>query len=257
MKLIASSLVLLFGISSVLGQVGPSAGASGNPQQGAGAPGMPPALSGPLAEIFADHESYSAELMVEIEPEPLADPMRLPGKVFFLEGKTRFEQDLTRATGLPLPEEAKAQLKKMGMAEMAVISDTETETSYLIYPQLKSYVEMPVPDEAIGEPEREFKVEKTEIGKETVNGHATMKTEVSITPEGQEPLEATVWYATDLKNFPVQIQTVQKGHRLTMQFREVDLGKPDADLFEPPSDFKRYENVMELMQETMMKQFDQ
>ena len=40
---------------------------------------------------------------------------------------------------------------------------------------------------------------------------------------------------------------------MTMSFTEVKLAKPEAKLFEAPSDLKRYDNMMTLMQEEMMK----
>jgi len=75
-----------------------------------------------------------------------------------------------------------------------------------------------------------------------------------ITDGEKSQFEATVWNATDLKNFPVKIQhTPPQGQETTMVFRDIKLSKPDAKLFEPPSDFKKYAGVQELMQQEMMK----
>ena len=64
--------------------------------------------------------------------------------------------------------------------------------------------------------------------------------------------EATVWNATDLKKFPVKIETTEQGQAVTMLFKDVKLSKPEANLFDPPSDLKYY-SMMSLMQQEMMK----
>jgi hypothetical protein len=65
--------------------------------------------------------------------------------------------------------------------------------------------------------------------------------------------ESTVWNATDLKKFPVEIQTTESGGDVTMLFKNVSLTKPAASLFDPPADFKKYDNIQQLMQQEMMK----
>ena len=64
----------------------------------------------------------------------------------------------------------------------------------------------------------DFKVEMTEIGKETVDGHPCVKNKVVVTDKENKKHESTVWNATDLKNFPIKIQTQEQGGNATMLF---------------------------------------
>ena len=55
------------------------------------------------------------------------------------------------------------------------------------------------------------------------------------------------------KKFPVKIETTEQGQAVTMLFKDVKLSKPEANLFDPPSDLKKYDSMMSLMQQEMVK----
>jgi hypothetical protein len=74
-----------------------------------------------------------------------------------------------------------------------------------------------------------------------------------ITDDKGEKHEMTVWNATDLKNFPVKIETDENGRNTTIAFSNIKTGKPESALFEPPASFKKYTNQREMMQQEMMK----
>ncbi|MBC8001795.1 MAG: hypothetical protein H7X97_04325 [Opitutaceae bacterium] len=130
------------------------------------------------------------------------------------------------------------------------ITTPAQKTILMIYPNLKSYAEMPVPDQGAGS-EKEPKIEKTEIGKETVDGRATVKNKVVITDGAGKATEMTVWNAPDLKDFPVKIEMVERGNQITIVYKDIKSGKPEAKLFEAPADFKKYGSPQELMMEAM------
>ena len=89
--------------------------------------------------------------------------------------------------------------------------------------------------------------------KETVGGHASEKTKVTVTGEKGEKHDAVVWYATDLKEFPVQMQMTQDKSTVTMLYRDVQLAKPDAALFEAPNGYTRHTSIEQLMQSAMAR----
>ena len=98
-----------------------------------------------------------------------------------------------------------------------------------------------------------YKVETTELGKDTVDGHPCVKTKFIVTDDQGNKHESVVWNATDLKKFPVKIETVQQGQTMTILFKDVILAKPDAGLFEPPSSYTKYDSMQTMMREQMMK----
>jgi len=60
-----------------------------------------------------------------------------------------------------------------------------------------------------------------------------------------------------LKDFPVKIQTADGGAQVSMIFRDVKLSKPDSSQFDPPTNFKKYDDMMTMMQQGMMKRFSE
>ena len=122
----------------------------------------------------------------------------------------------------------------------------------MIYLGLQAYTEMPIQDPDAVKPESDFKTDVTDLGKETVDGRACVKNKIIVTDKEWKKHEATVWNVTDLKKFPVKIETTEQGQAVTMLFKDVKLSKPEANLFDPPSDLKYY-SMMSLMQQEMMK----
>jgi hypothetical protein len=136
---------------------------------------------------------------------------------------------------------------------MVVISRPDKKSNYMVYPGLQAYAELPAKESANPETVNKFKVDTTELGNETVDGHPCVKNKVVVTDDKGKQYESTVWNATDLKKFPVKIETVDQGTTMTMRFTDVKLARPDGKLFETPAEFKRYDNMMALMQGEMMK----
>ena len=48
------------------------------------------------------------------------------------------------------------------------------------------------------------------------------------------------------------IETTQKGTAVTLLFSDVKLGKPAAS-FDPPKDFKKYDDMQTMLREVLMK----
>jgi hypothetical protein len=214
-----------------------------------GAPGGPH-LGGATGKLFGDNQAFSSTMEMQVTDKS-GKPMTMPGKISFDTGKSRFEFNLADIKGGQTPPNAAAQMKSMGMDQMVSIS--RPDKKYLIYPGLQSYAEVQ-PSKADSAPTSgDFKVEITEIGKDTVDGHPCVKNKYVVTDKEGTKHESTVWNATDLKKFPVKIQTTEQSGDVTMLFKNVSLAKPAASLFDPPADFKKYDSVQQMMQQEMMK----
>ena len=177
----------------------------------------------------------------------------MPGKISFDSGKSRFEMNMADVKGTKMPPNAIEQMKAMGMDSMVSVSRPDQKAVYIIYPGMQSYVENPMTEPA-DEASADFKVETTELGKETVAGHDCVKNQVTVTGKDGQKHEFTVWNATDLKNFPVKMETLEQGRKGTMTFTDVSFKKPAASAFEAPADYKKYTNMQEMMRAVMMKQ---
>ncbi|MGA2853290.1 MAG: DUF4412 domain-containing protein [Verrucomicrobiota bacterium] len=218
-------------------------------------PGPPrgPQFTGAMDKLFGENQSFSATLEMQTA-DTSGGTMTMPGKIMFDSGKSRFEMDMTQAKGGQMPPDAAAQMKAMGMDRTVMIGRPDKKVAYMIFPGMKSYVENALSDSETTTATSDFKVETTELGKDTVDGHPCVKNKVIVTGKDGTPHESTVWNATDLKNFPVKIQTTEQGHKMTMLYKDITLSKPDASVFEPPSDYTKYDSIQGMMQAFMMKQ---
>jgi hypothetical protein len=212
-----------------------------------------PRLGGDMAKIFGENSAFSANLEMQSTGGPAGDGMTMPGKLAYLEGKSRFEMDMSQMKSSRMSPQAAEQMKQMGMDKMVAIARPDKKVSYLIYSGLQAYVENPIQDPDAAKPESDYKIETTELGKDTVDGHACVKNKVVVTDKEGKAHESTVWNATDLKKFPVKVETAENGMTVTMLFKDVKLTKPDIAQFDPPSGFKKYDSMMEMMQQEMMK----
>jgi hypothetical protein len=83
------------------------------------------------------------------------------------------------------------------------------------------------------------KVERTPVGKETIDGHVCQVEDVNIVPKsGMGTLKMRLWEADDLQGFPVKIE--MRGnpgpkHR-SFEYKNVVLGPQDPTLFIYPKD---------------------
>jgi outer membrane lipoprotein-sorting protein len=148
--------------------------------------------------------------------------------------------------GSHIPPQAAARMKQMGMSKVTMIIRGDKGFSYMVYPDMKAYTEMTGREKY--KAASEYKADVTKLGEETVDGHDCVKNKVVVTDPTGPTRESTVWNATDLKKFPVKIQmTSEKGNVTVVLFKDVKLEKPDDAQFDPPSDFKKYDDMMSLM----------
>jgi len=211
--------------------------------------GAPNALNSAMMKIFGKNTAFTAKAEVKISG---AQEMTLPMEMAVLDGKMRTTMEISAMKSAQLPPQAMAQLKLMGMDLIVTVMAPGQKSGLMIYPNSKSYVEIPA--SALGAAsEKEPKIEKTEIGKDTVDGRPTVKNKVVITDDTGKATEMTVWNAPDLKDFPVKMEIVERGNQITIVYKDIKTDKPDAKLFEAPSDFKKYGSPQEMMMEAMKK----
>lgn len=221
-----------------------------------GGAGSPPQFSGAMTKLFGENKAFTAD--AEMEMKTPNGAMMMPGKLAFLDGKSRFEMDATKMKGAQIPPQAAEQMKQMGMAEMISISRPDKKETYVVYPGLKSYAAVPADGGNSGTtdaPAAKDDLKKTELGKETIDGHQTTKYKVVIKDDEGKEHESTIWAAADLKEFPIKIETINEGMPSTITFKDVKFDKPEETLFNPPADFQRYTDVGAMMREQMMKRF--
>jgi hypothetical protein len=216
---------------------------------GGGTPGMDQAM----AKLFGSHHAFTAKADCSITSPSEKKPITMEMNLSMLDGKTRSELDLTTVKGGPMPPNAAAMMKQMSMDKMVAISRPDKKVSLLIYPGLQSYAELPMNSKEAAVANTEYKFEKTSLGKETIDSHPCEKNKVTMTDDKGEKRDALVWNASDMKDFPVQMQMTEQGTEILMKFKDVKFDKPDIKLFEAPAAFDKYDNVQTMMQTAMIK----
>ena len=226
-------LLSLFCLCSVVGLTGAEAQPSS-----AGSPlGGGPGLSGSTVKLFGENTMFSAALQIQTESPQGADSMTVPGKIYFDHGKSRFEMNMSEAKGGMITPETAASMKSMGMDKTVVISRPDKGAAYQIYPGMQAYVETQLNDTeaANANGTNDFKLEMTEVAKETMDGHACVKAKAVVKSKDGTKYESLVWKATDLKQFPVRIERKEGSVNVIMTFRDINLSKPGSELFDPPT----------------------
>jgi hypothetical protein len=111
-------------------------------------------------------------------------------------------------------------------------------------------------------------MEKKKIGSETMDGHPCTKydTVFYLKDKPAEKYQATIWEAQDLGGLPIRNEVIMpEGKRMggqgkmVSELKEIKVGAANASMFEIPKDYKKVDNMMELMggmekMQEMMKQ---
>ena len=220
------------------------------------APGATAGVNASLTKLFGDLTAFSAKAEVHVYGPDQKEKIMTPMTFALLDNKVRVEIDMTKLVSKDIPTDAAASMKQMGMDRIFSIMRPDQKATFVIFPGLESVVKMPMPKEDVAAYERKPKIETTAIGKETLDGHPCVKNKVVVTDADGHKDEATLWNATDLKDFPVQIMSMEKGDSVTIRYREVQFARPDAKQFATPTGYKEYDDVQSLMQGAMMKLMD-
>jgi hypothetical protein len=223
-----------------------------------GSPNLSPGLSDAMARVFGTNLNFSAALHTDVNMAAQNQTMSMTGKMYFRGGDSRSEMDMSQATGTLIPPQAIAQMKAMGMDKMISISQNSQKTTYVIYPGLQAYAKMQEPN--TDSQTNAVKVDTTDLGKETLDGHPCLKKQFILTDPGTgQQLTMITWNATDLNNIPIQVQQTVSGSNgagktsMTMHFTDITMGKADAGLFQPPAGYTAYTDIRTMMQTEMAK----
>lgn len=132
---------------------------------------------------------------------------------------------------------AAAQKMRMDMQGMITITRLDKKLVWMIMPEEKMYMEMPIrPGNYVPSAEAmEGEVERVLIGSDTVDGKAASKYRVTVSTEGKKD-SFYQWMATD-SGFPVKMAALDDSW--SQEYRNLVIGEPAAALFEPPAGYTK------------------
>jgi hypothetical protein len=213
----------------------------------------PSGINAAFTRLFGDIKAFSAEAAVTVHDKTDKELVSTP-MTFHVSGtKIRMDVDMSRLKSKDLPPGAAEGLKQMGMDKVVTLVLPEKKSSYLVYHGLKAYLQTPLKDEDQITSSSNFKMEREKLGTETVSGHPCVRNLVTVTDPSGKAQKATTWNATDLRDFPVQIQMNDGENLMTMRFSEVKLVEPKAETFALPAGYTAYDSPQDMMQGVMAK----
>jgi hypothetical protein len=207
----------------------------------------PAGMNSAIVKLFGSN-NFTAAATVTVKDSAGTQILLTPMDFTLLDGKVRVQIDLSQMKSKEMSPAAANSLMQMGLSRVVSVIRPDKQTGYVIYPDRKAYANMPFSKEDVQAAARTPKIQKTVLGKETVDGHPCVKTKVVITADNAAPVEAVTWNATDLKEFPIQVQTTERGNTSFVLFRQIKFTRADPKLFEVPAGFAAFSNPQELMQ---------
>jgi hypothetical protein len=188
-----------------------------------------------FVKLFGTVGAFTAKVETRVLDRSQNQVLLMPMDFAALDNKVRLEIDLAQVQNKEFSASTIASLKQAGMDHLVSIFRPDKKCTYLIYPGVQSYQELPLAKGEAEAFEKGLKLEKTALDKDTLDGHPCVKNKV-VVKSGKGPvLEAVTWNASDLKDFPVQIEMKEKDTTVRMHFTQVRFVKPDAKQFEVPA----------------------
>ena len=196
-------------------------------------------INAAFVKLFGTAGAFSAKVNTRVLDPSQKELVRMPMEFAALDNKVRLEINLGQTQGKDFTASTIATLKQAGMDRMISVFRPDKMATYIIYPGVQSYQIMPMPKAEAETFAKGFKLEKSALGKETIDGHACVKNKVVVQGDKGPVLEVTTWNATDLKDFPVQIGMRDNENTVLMGFSQVRFAKPDASQFELPAGYSQ------------------
>jgi hypothetical protein len=218
--------------------------------------GGPAGMSAALTKLFGNNTAFSAKGEMQVTDHANHEIAFWPMDFSLSNRKIRVEIDLTRTRNKDMPPGTAATLRQIGMAQVVSIIRPDKGQVYVIYPDQRVLLSLPLPKEDSEGSEKAPQITKTALGKETIDGHPCVKNKVVITDASGQKVEATTWDASDLNELPIQIETAEKDNTSVVRFKQIQFTKPDSGLFEIPSGYTQYQDPDELKIGVMKKMME-
>jgi hypothetical protein len=205
-------------------------------------------INAAMIKLFGDTKAFSSKATVRLLDKNKKETMTMTMDFALLDGKFRADIDLNQIKGAEISAESLTMLKTVGMDKWSSIILPQKKTTIVVVPALKSYAEAPM------QVEEGTTLNEIKLGKETIEGHICEKYKVSITGQKGQKHQASVWKATNMKNFPLQMEMEQDDGLMVMLFRDVRLGQPNPALFAAPAGYTRQESMEQMIANAMLRQ---
>lgn len=209
-------------------------------------------VSASLIRLFGTNNTFTARAELQVLGRDNKERIGTPMNFALAGNKIRVEVDMNRMRNREQPD-ALAKVKPLGMDQVVSIIRPEQRTALIVFPKLTAFVKLDLPPNEAQAFLTRAKIERTTLGKETMEGHPCVKQKVTITDDAGKKSEATIWTATDMRNFPVCVATRENEGTVVIRFRQVQFQSTEAGKFEPPAGFVEYGDIQLLLAGPVVK----
>ena len=203
-------------------------------------------VSASLVRLFGTNNAFIAQAEVQLLDKDNKEIVGTPMTFTLLENKIRIEVDMARMRNKQQPD-ALARVKPFGLDNVVSIIRPEKRTTIITFPKLRAFVKLDMPSSEAEAFLTRAKIERKVIGKEKMEGRPCVKQQVVITDDAGHKSEATVWTATDLRDFPVCVATKESEGTVVMRFRQIQFTRAETNKFEPPAGYIECADMQALM----------
>lgn len=210
-----------------------------------------------LLKFFDTNSNFSAD--AEFISKTGVETDVMPAKIAILGSMTRVEMDMTRTSKRTPSDDAEASyikdLKTAGAAESVSIFNPDKKCTYKIMPSLKAYLLMPMRQKELDQMKQRPEARRTELGSDKIGNRTCTKYMITFDPNGPmdvwrtwESPRAAVWIALDAPTCPLRLDVLgsdgstNDAIRCIILFKNIQTGKVDKKLFEPPETFIKCES---------------
>jgi len=192
-----------------------------------------------FVKLFGPASAFTAKVETQVVDPYQQEVVRMPMDFAALDGKVRLEINLAQIQSKDFPAATLDKLKQAGLDRMVSVFRPDKKATYLIYPGVQSYQEVALTKGETEASEKGLKLEKTALGKETIDGQPCVKNKCIVRDGKATVFEAVTWNAAGLREFPLRIEMKEKANTVRMRFSQVRFVKPDAKQFELPANYGR------------------
>lgn len=215
-----------------------------------------PGLNSAMPKLFGSNTNFIARVETHVYDKNHQETTTMPMGFEMLGDRIRVDINMTQVKSREMSPDFANTMKQMGMDQMTTILLPAKKVVLTIYPGLKSYAQTPMDKEEIDAANKDYGVKKKRLGKETIDGHACEKEEVTLTDDKGNEQHATVWEAEDMNKFPVQMELKQDNASVIMNYKDVKLGRPSESHFEAPTGMAKFDSVSALMSDMITKRMN-
>jgi hypothetical protein len=201
-------------------------------------------LSTVLTNLFGTNTAFSSVADIELTTELSGRRLKLTAGCCRLDGSFRIYVDTDKLEGLKMPGLA----KRTGLGRVVNVVRPDKGAMFEIFPDAQSYIEKRIPAGPAEIKEAFQNLERKFLGEEVVARHPCRKYGL-VAKQGNESAQiGTIWVASDLRDFPVQVRVGGDDDKspIMIQFKDIKFVRLQAALFEVPTSFQRYAGIAEL-----------